>query len=351
MGTRGRIYLAFGLVVAMLTAGVSSAVVIERDPEPVAGRATSTSGTASPPPPRAVGVTETTTTSVPTNVAAPVSPTPGVAAYAGLGAWVDAYDYGPAYYRPREGPLLVPGDLDAMAAHGVGTLFLQAARLDDRSPEGIVDRALVEGFLSRAHELGMRVVAWYLPKFGDLEVDLANLRLLRDFRFQGHRFDGIAVDIEWRRDVPDHAERNSRLIELSRRLRQEAADLPLGAIVYPPALLEVIKPDFWPGFPWEELSESYDVWLPMAYWTEVPAGSGHREGYRYTDEAVRDVMARLDRPAAVVHAIGGVADTSTLEDLAGFLSAAAETGVSGWSMYDYRTTSPEGWSLLQHGPS
>lgn len=54
-------------------------------------------------------------------------------------------------------------------------MFLQAARLDARSPEGIVDRQLVGRFLKRAHERGVRVVGWYLPKFGDLEADLGNL--------------------------------------------------------------------------------------------------------------------------------------------------------------------------------
>jgi hypothetical protein len=66
-----------------------------------------------------------------------------VSAFAGLGAWVDAFDYAPAYDRPDDGPQLVPADVDAMAAHGVGTLFIQAARADELSPEGIVDRHLV----------------------------------------------------------------------------------------------------------------------------------------------------------------------------------------------------------------
>ncbi|HEX2274786.1 MAG TPA: hypothetical protein VHG90_13005 [Acidimicrobiales bacterium] len=262
---------------------------------------------------------------------------------------MDVFDYAPAYHRQWEGSQLTPDDVDAMAKQGVRTLFLQAARLDDRPPGivGIVDPELVGRFLERAHARGIRVVAWYLPKFGDVERDLANLALLRDFRFGGQQFDGIAVDIEWRRDAPDHAERNRRLVELSRRLRQEAGGHALGAIVYPPVLLEDIKPDFWPGFPWSELAASFDVWLPMAYWTEVPTASGYRDGYRYAEEAVRRVRANLQDSSALVHIIGGVADVASVADVMGFVRAVRESNVLGWSVYDYRTTSGPEWEALQ----
>jgi hypothetical protein len=273
-----------------------------------------------------------------------------VSAYRGLGTWVDAFDYVPAYHRPRVGPLLVAEDIDAMAARGVRTLYLQAARLDDRSPEGIVDRAVVAAFLQRAHENGMQVVGWYLPKYADLEADLANLWRIRDIDVDGHRFDGIAVDIEYRRDVPDHAERNRRLIELSRRFREELPGRALGAIVYPPVLFEEIRPDFWPRFPWKELAESYDVWLPMVYWSEIAAESNYGEGYRYTEAGIRTLLANLGQPSANIHAIGGVADVSTADDFEGFLRAVAETGTLGFSMYDYRTTSPAGWEVLSPPP-
>ena len=264
----------------------------------------------------------------------------------GLGTWVDAFDYGPAYHRPREGPLLVPEDVDTMAERGVRTLFLQAARLDRRSPEGIVDGRLVGRFLERAHGRGLRVVGWYLPKFGDLEADLSNLRLIRDFEHDGHRFDAIGVDIEWRRDVADHAERSRRLVELSRRLRRESGDRALAAIVYPPVLFESVYPGFWPDFPWADLVSAYDAWLPMTYWTETPANSPYRHSYRYTAESVGLLKARLGDPTALVHPVGGVADTTKADDYQGFVRAAETTGAVGLSVYDYRTTSPLGWELL-----
>ncbi len=345
MDHRRGVAIVFSLAVVVLIAGVSSAVVVERRAGSTAPRAPSTSTAPSPPRSVAAGPSTPGPSSSTTTTEA-VRSEPDVSAYGGLGAWVDAFDYVPAYHRPREGPLLVADDIDAMAARGVRTLFLQAVRLDDRSPEGIVDRALVAKFVKRAHENGMQVVGWYLPKFADLEVDLANLRLLRDFDVEGHRFDGIAVDIEYRRDVPDHAERNRRLIELSRRLRAEAGDYALGAIVYPPVLLEEIRPGFWPGFPWQELAQSYDVWLPMVYWTEIAAESSYGEGYRYTEAGIRTLRASLDDPSALIHAIGGVADTSTVGDFEGLVRAVTEAGVLGFSMYDYRTTTAAGWEAL-----
>ncbi len=336
------------LIAVVLGAGVASAVVVERGPGPLSAKASGSAAAPAPPGPD-LGDGPGDTEPVPPPATTPPPPSGSdVSAYRGLGAWVDAFDYAPAYYRPREGPQLVAEDLDAMAARGVGTLFLQAARLDDRSPGGIVDRGLVAAFLQRAHVNGMQVVAWYLPKFGDVEADLHHLRLLRDFDADGHRFDGIAVDIEYRRDVPDHAERNRRLVELSRRLRDEAPGHALGAIVYPPVLLEEIRPGFWPGFPWSELLEVYDAWLPMVYWTEIARESSYGEGYRYTEAGLRTLAAHLGG-AALVHAVGGVADTSTVADFEGFLRAVAEVGVAGYSMYDYRTTSPAGWQVLAPG--
>jgi len=267
--------------------------------------------------------------------------------FRGLGAWVDVYDYAPAYDRPQEGAHLVPEDMDAMAARGVRTVYVQAARLDERSPGGIVDAPLLARFLGRAHKRGLRVVGWYLPKFGDVEADLANLRLLRDFKHDGQRFDGIGVDIEWRRDVPDAAERNGRLVDLSSRFRREGGGPALAAIVYPPVLLESVYPTYWPDFPWSQLARSYDAWLPMTYWTETPARSVYRDAYRYTEESVRLLRLRLDDASALVHPVGGTAGPSKADDYEGFVTAARETGTVGLSVYDYLTTTPAGWDALK----
>jgi hypothetical protein len=280
----------------------------------------------------------------PTTTAPPAVRDAGV--YQGLGAWIDVFDYAPAYQDPGELPSVTPDDVEVLAGHGVETLYLQAARLDPRSPEGIVDDELVGEILARARTAGIRVVGWYLPKFADLELDVRRVEQIGQFEHQGHRFDGVALDIEWRRDVPDHAERNDRLIELSRRVREQVGSEALGAIVPPPVLLEVINTDNWPDFPWPELSELYDVWLPMSYWTLRASSSGYRDGYVYTEENLRRMRANLGDPEAPVHPIGGIADAAREESYRGFVQAAEEAGAVGLSVYDYDTTASEGWKVL-----
>src|SRR3712207_5833426 len=56
------------------------------------------------------------------------APSWDVSAYHGLGAWVDVFDYAPAYQPEGESPPISPEDVAVMAAGRVRTLYLQAAR-------------------------------------------------------------------------------------------------------------------------------------------------------------------------------------------------------------------------------
>ncbi len=337
----GRRVAALAAAVALVGAGSGAALVSLDDGR----RGASASDSTAPAP--GDGVTSTTADVTTTTVAAVPAPVRDRSAYEGLGAWVDVYDFVPVYRKPNQSQFTPRQAVEIMADRGVQTLFLQATRLDPRSPGGIVDDRLVGEFLEEAASRGIRVVGWYLPKFGDLDADLHNLLLIRDYEFRGHRFDGIAVDIEWRADVPNSAERNRRLVELSRRLRAAVGDDALGAIVLPPVLLEVINPRYWPDFAWSELSDLYDVWLPMGYWTFRSTRSEYREGYRYTAETIRRLRANLGDPSAAVHPIGGIADAATPEDYRGFIRAADEAQAVGFSMYDLHTTHEGGWAELQ----
>lgn len=261
---------------------------------------------------------------------------------------MDVYDFAPEFQASGAPPPITPASVDTMAAQGIKTIFLQASKDDVRSPPGdIVHPELVGAFVTKAHAKGIRVVAWFLPKLADVGADARRLGSLHDFRAEGQRFDGIGVDIEWRKDVPDAGERNARLIDLSRRIRAYAPEEALGAIVMPPVVTEVINPAFWPGFPWRELAPSYDVWLPMGYWTNRTGESGWRDAHRYTDENIRLLRERVGNPAVAVHAIGGIGDRSTPGDYSGFLKAAAGSRAIGASVYDYRTTTNESWAVLR----
>jgi uncharacterized lipoprotein YddW (UPF0748 family) len=274
-----------------------------------------------------------------------------ILSFHGLGTWVDAYDFSPEFQGGRPPPVS-PESVDAMAAAGIKTLYLQAAKDDERSPPGdLLDPELLAGFVTRAHAKGMRVVAWYLPKFADVNVDLRRLVALVKFRPSGQSFDGVGVDIEWRKDVPDHAERSARLVQLSQRLRASAPSVPLGAIVLPPVVTEVINPQYWPGFPWAGIRPYYDVWLPMAYWTNRTQDSGYRDAFKYVDENIRRVRNDLANQSAVVHAIGGIGDQSTTADYEAFIRALVANHAAGGSVYDYRTTASTGWVTLRRVPT
>jgi hypothetical protein len=258
--------------------------------------------------------------------------------YAGYGTWVDVYDFAPSFQGGGT-PAVTADAVDDMVRQGVRTVYLQAAQVDERSPGLVVDPGATAELLVRAQRAGMRVVAWYLPRLSDLDQDMRHLEAIADFEVLGHRFDGVAVDIEWTDGVPDHAARSDRLVELSQRLREESGDEVLGAIVLPPVQIEVVNTRYWPGFPWKELAGSYDVWLPMGYWTERATDSGWKDGQRYTDENVRRIRANLEDPDAPVHAIGGIGDELTPEQVEGFVQALTDTDALGGSIYDWATLS------------
>ena len=269
-----------------------------------------------------------------------------ISAYRQLGTWVDVYDYAPAFGPASGAPALTPASVDKMAAAGIRTLYLQAS-IDSPRSTGILEApTLLGAFLNRAHNKGMKVVAWYLPSFTDLDADLQRLRAMRDFRAGGQGFDGLAVDIEWTTGVPDTARRNAALIELSRRLRAET-DTAIAAIVLPPVLLEVVSQQYWPQFPWRSLAPYYDVWLPMAYWTDRTVASGYRDPQRYTSENITRIRANLGQPNAAVHVIGGIGGSSTAEQYRRFAAAARQGGAVGISLYDFRITEAAAWPLLR----
>ena len=102
--------------------------------------------------------------------------------YAGVGTWLSRYritrEFGGA------APPVTPEDVDAMADAGVRTLYLQPAADDPRYP-GLLSTDLLGEFLVRAHARDMQVVAWYLPRFGDIAGDLRRLQEIAAFRVDG----------------------------------------------------------------------------------------------------------------------------------------------------------------------
>jgi hypothetical protein len=258
--------------------------------------------------------------------------------YSGLGTWVDVYDWSETFNRYAEHRVGV-ADVDRMAEVGVQTLYIQTSKWD--APAAVLEPERLLPIVQRAKERGIAVVAWYLPTFEDPRTDMH--RLMEAARIPG--VDALAVDIESLK-LKDVDERNRRLIEISTNLRAALPHTALGAIPYPPVVTDVINPNLWPRFPWAELAPLYDIWLPMSYQSDRKADSGYRDGYRYTGENIDRMRANLGRDVPV-HTIGGIADRTSPDDVAGIIRAATERRVVGGSLYDWQTTAPELWSHLQ----
>lgn len=274
----------------------------------------------------------------------PLSPARGgltdkLEAYRGLGTWVDIFDDA-EWKRPVAA-------VQRMAALGVRTLYLETSNY--RQPRSILFRKKTAKMIETAHDLGLYVVAWYLPGFQNLRMDLQ--RSLDAIRFttpRGDRFDSFALDIE-DSTVEPASKRTKRLLKLSRRIRQATGKAyPLGAITPSPRGMQ-LKRDYWPGFPFKQLAKIYDVFQPMAYWSYRSEG-----GYEYArDYARRNVVIirkKTGRPNVPVHPIGGVSDGVTKAEVRGFVRGSREHGVIGTGLYDFGTTTDAQWKELAKVP-
>jgi hypothetical protein len=265
---------------------------------------------------------------------APVPPADGLVAYRGLGAWVDHYDYG------RPGTLPPAAILDELVRRGVRTLYLQTGRW---ASTGDIDNPEAMGaFVDLAHQRGIKVIGWYLPGFGDLDRDIRRSLAVLSFRSpSGGAFDSFAPDIEDATAVGnDRGRFNAGIAEYSRRLR---ASVPqgtvLGAIV-PDAKNNERARGGWAGFPWPEIGRSYDVILPMAYWSVTKDPAACRTIQMDAAGYIKDVVSKTNTQMGIerpMHPIGGIADCNTAEEIAAYAGGLRDTSSIGGSLYDFVT--------------
>lgn len=260
-----------------------------------------------------------------------------VGVHRGLGAWVDVWDW--SLWGSSGDPQVTLGTVDALAAQGVRTIYLQTTRID--KPDAVLEVDRLLALVDRAHQHGMFVVGWYLPTFVDPADDLRRIEAAMALPL-----DGFALDIE-SQEVADPAERTRRLLAMSQHLREVAGDRVLVANVLPPVQMEELAPSLWPGFPWAELGEYYEVFMPMGYFTFREDGHHWRDAEAYTAENVRRIRERVGDPNLPVHFIGGIADLTTVEDIEGMTRGAQATGAIGLSLYDVATTGTELWAPMQ----
>jgi hypothetical protein len=255
--------------------------------------------------------------------------------FAGLATWVDIYD-GPVYSNPE-------GTAARIAARGVETVFAETANY--KASADVVGARPLGRFVDALQARGIAVVAWYLPGFDKPGRDLRRTRAMLSFRTpNGGSFDGVALDVEATIEKRVSV-RTVRLLNLARRLHDEAGDTPVAAITLPPRMLER-RPTVWPGFPWTSLAGLVDAFVPMAY--TGSAFRGYEATYGYVARSLATLRAAVDDAGAetTIHAAGGVADRMTADELAAFVDAASDAGVTGVSLYDFQTTRPRGWVAL-----
>jgi hypothetical protein len=209
--------------------------------------------------------------------------------------------------------------------------------------------------ITRAHELGMYVVAWYLPTFTDVNADLR-----RTVAIANLDIDGISIDIE-ARNVANVADRNRRLISYSQSIRSLLPGRFISNNIVQPNILEAV-PNLWPTeygkapatptsywtpFPYIDIAPFYDLWMIQSYWTQRSVGGGWRDAYKISVDNATRLRAILGRPDLPVYLIGGVGDRPlTTNDLAGWLQAHVEMRSVGASFYDWIVTPPTWWPAL-----
>jgi hypothetical protein len=259
---------------------------------------------------------------------------PDLAAYSGVGTWIDIYSSSSRADPDR----LVSG----LAGYGVRTLFVQTGNF--RQHVDLVGPRRLGELLDSAHSRSIAVVAWYLPALTNPARDFRRASAAIEFRSsRGERFDSFALDIE-STAVRNSAERSRRLLELSTRLRAAVGPgRSLGAVIPSPVGMKLL-PRYWPGFPYVGLARIYDVFLPMAYFSY--RAHGGTAVSRYVQTSVRIIRQESGNPDVPIHVIGGLADAADQPETAAFAQTVASCGVLGLSLYDLDGTKRQAWSLL-----
>lgn len=259
-----------------------------------------------------------------------------------LGTWVDVLDYATL------SPATAVAD---MKARGVRTLLLSTARFN--SVGDFFDEAEMGAWLDEAHSVGIKVVGWYVPAYGDLERDVRRTAAIARYVSPGgQRFDAVGVDIERFGDSGevDLEAFNSLVVPHLRQVRARTSTV-LVAIVPSPYATD--PGNNWEGFPWAGVGANSEVVVPMALWSfrKNPDGSA------FTADQVHDwVVDQIDRTQALtgrkVHVEGGVDDPGventpvTKDRVQAFVDAVADAGAIGGSHYDYATTAVGLWAVL-----
>jgi hypothetical protein len=134
-------------------------------------------------------------------------------------------------------------------------------------------------------------------------------------------------------------------LALSARLRSAVGrEYALGAIIPSPVGMTLL-PRYWPGFPYAQLARSYDVVLPMAYFSYRAHSLAAIA--RYVQRSVSIIRNRSGGRQPAVHVIGGLAGATSRRAATAFAAAVASCAVAGFSLYDFFSTRASVWPVLE----
>ena len=225
-----------------------------------------------------------------------------------------------------------------LSKRGVSTLFLETSNYSKKVD--LFRPAKIARFIRAAQAHDMKVVAWYVPSFDNLRRDRRRIRAALDFDVEGQTFDSFALDIE-ATAVSRIARRNRRLVSLSTWLRERVGpDYTLGAIVP-----DGVGSTYWPYFPYKEVAQRFDVFLPMGYFTYRVNGADAVR--RYTAANIRLIRRATGNAAVPIRPIGGIAGDMRAAEAGAFVDAVIEAGALGGSSYDFPITTPGEWRELR----
>lgn len=246
------------------------------------------------------------------------------AVFSGTGLWIDVWD------AQRRAPERV---VATALERGVPVIYIETANF--RSRRAVQDARALRRLVALAHGSGLRVVPWYLPGFRNAAQDRA--RLTAALRIGGGEpVDGLAIDIE-ATVVRNPNLRARRAAELAAWARAANPKVPIGAIIPSPVSM------YWPVFPYAELHEAADAFLPMCY---PSRRHSPQRVYRDTTGCVERLRTATGDPDVEVHVITGVANALSAAQLDAAARASLDAGATGFSLYDLATTRAGGWTAL-----
>ncbi len=199
----------------------------------------------------------------------------------------------------------------------------------------------VDHLLPAAHAAGIKVIGWDFPKLEPVEADVQRaLTMIRHAAPSGDRIDAFSADIETRSEGTRLTPEAARAYGAA--LRAGVGDAyPLIATVPRPSKERA-------GFPYGDVTASYDAIAPMVYWL-------NRQPDTDVAGALRD-LASFGKPILPVgqaydgSAEGGRKGVPPPDELLRFMSSAKANGAASVSFWSWQHANDAAWSAIGDAP-